>query len=153
MGKGAVDGGLHIPHSQKNFPGYKVAEEKGQEDEYDAETHKSRIFGEHVKEYMEMLQEEDPTKYEAHFSKFIKDGIDADKMEDMYTDAHAKIRENPDGEASAKKDVSYTRKGNSVACSDGTEHVRSMKLSLKQRKAKVAAKIAAAQAKMLAGED
>jgi len=36
-----------------------------------------------VKEYMEMLQEEDPTKYEAHFSKYLEAGIDADKMEDM----------------------------------------------------------------------
>merc|ERR1711972_818155 len=151
--KGAVDGGLHVPHSTKNFPGYKPAEDKGAEAEYDAEAHKSRIFGEHVKEYMEMLQEEDPTKYEAHFSKFIAAGIDADKMEDMYTEAHAKIREDPDGEKASKKEVTYSRKGNSVACSDGTEHVRTMKLSLKQRKAKVAAKIAAAQAKMLAGDD
>merc|ERR1712216_51353 len=60
--KGAVDGGLHIPHNTKRFPGYK-AEDKG-EGEYDAEAHKDRIFGGHVKEYMEMLQEEDPTKYE-----------------------------------------------------------------------------------------
>merc|ERR1712087_1092264 len=151
--KGAVDGGLHVPHSTKNFPGYKPAEEKGAEAEYDAEAHKARIFGEHVKEYMEMLQEEDPTKYEAHFSKFIKEDIDAEKMEDMYTEAHAKIRENPDGAQSEKKGLTYTRKGNTASCSDGTEHVRTMKLSLKQRKAKVAAKIAAAQAKMLAGED
>jgi len=151
--KGAVDGGLHVPHSTKNFPGYKPAEDKGAEAEYDAEAHKARIFGEHVKEYMEMLQEEDPTKYEAHFSKFIAAGIDADKMEDMYTEAHGKIRENPEGGGSDKKSVTHTRKGNSVACSDGTEHTRTMKLSLKQRKAKVAAKIAAAQAKMLAGED
>merc|ERR1719277_757493 len=114
---------------------------------------KARIFGEHVKEYMEMLQEEDPTKYEAHFSKFIAADIDADKMEDMYTEAHAKIREDPDGEKSDKKSITHTRKGNTVACSDGTEHTRTMKLSLKQRKAKVAAKIAAAQAKMLAGDD
>merc|ERR1712187_1062433 len=129
--KGAVDGGLHVPHSTKNFPGYKPAEEKGAEAEYDAEAHKARIFGEHVKEYMEMLQEEDPTKYEAHFSKFIKEGIDADKMEDMYTEAHAKIREDPEGEKKAAKEVNHTRKGNTVACSDGTEHVRTMKLSLK----------------------
>ena len=31
---------------------------------------------------MEMLQEEDPTKYEAHFAKYIEAGIDADKMEE-----------------------------------------------------------------------
>merc|ERR1712217_876689 len=151
--KGAVDGGLHVPHSTKNFPGYKPAEDKGAEAEYDAEAHKSRIFGEHVKEYMEMLQEEDPTKYEAHFSKFIAADIDADKMEEMYSNAHEKIKENPDGKESAKKGFTYTRKGNTAACSDGTEHVSTVKLSLKQRKSKVAAKIAAAQAKMLAADE
>merc|ERR1719277_2777539 len=94
--KGAVDGGLHIPHSTKNFPGYKPAEEKGAEAEYDAEAHKDRILGNHVKEYMEMMQEEDPTKYEAHFAKFISEGIDADGMEEMYTNAHSKIKEDPE---------------------------------------------------------
>merc|ERR1719408_556529 len=83
--KGAADAGLHIPHSTKNFPGYKPPEEKGAESEYDAEAHKDRIFGSHVQEYMEMLQEEDPTKYEAHFSKFIEAGIEADKVEEMYS--------------------------------------------------------------------
>merc|ERR1711862_38464 len=109
--KGAVDGGLHVPHSAKNFPGYKPAEEKGAEPEYDAEAHKERIFGGHVKEYMEMLQEEDPTKYEAHFAKFIENDIDAEKIEDMYTDAHAKIRENPVGEPAEKKNITHQREG------------------------------------------
>merc|ERR1712183_1247001 len=98
-----VDGGLHVPHSTKNFPGFKPAEDKGAESEYDAEAHKDRIFGSHVKEYMEMLQEEDPTKYEAHFSKFLENDIDADKMEDMYTDGHSKIRENPYYDPTEKK--------------------------------------------------
>jgi large subunit ribosomal protein L5e len=150
--KGAVDGGLHVPHNTKNFPGYKPAEEKGAEPEYDAEAHKERIFGSHVKEYMEMLQEEDPTKYEAHFSKFLENDIDADKMEDMYTEAHGKIRENPDFEPSEKKGTTWERKGNTVT-GDGTEVNRSVKLSLKQRKQKVATKIAAAQAKMMADAD
>jgi len=88
--KGAADGGLHVPHSAKNFPGFKPAEEKGADPEYDAEAHKERIFGGHVKEYMEMLQEEDPTKYEAHFAKFVSNDVDADKLEDMYGDAHKK---------------------------------------------------------------
>jgi len=146
--KGAVDGGLHIPHSAKNFPGFKPAEEKGAESEYDAEAHKERIFGSHVKEYMEMLAEEDPTKYEAHFSKFLAESIDTDKMEDMYTEAHEKIRENPDGEKAEKKDISYERDGETVKGSDGTEHVRSNKITLEQRKEKVMAKIAAAQEAM-----
>jgi len=150
--KGAVDGGLHVPHSNKNFPGFKPAEEKGAEPEYDAEAHKERIFGAHVKEYMEMLAEEDPTKYEAHFSKYIEADIDADKLEDMYSEAHAKIREEPEHVPKEKKDITRERKGNKIIASDGTEHVSTIKLSLKQRKAKVQAKIAAAQAKMLADD-
>ena len=47
--KGAVDGGLHIPHSTKNFPGFKAADEKGGESEYDAEAHKEKIFGNHAR--------------------------------------------------------------------------------------------------------
>merc|ERR1711865_1042638 len=121
--KGAADGGLHVPHSAKNFPGFKPAEEKGADPEYDAEAHKDRIFGGHVKEYMEMLQEEDPTKYEAHFAKFLSNGI------------------------------KWERKGNKVTSSDGKDVIRSCKLSLKQRRAKVASKIAAAQAKMMADDD
>jgi len=150
--KGAVDGGLHVPHSNKNFPGYKAAEEKGAEPEYDAEAHKDRIFGKHVSEYMEMMQEEDPTKYEAHFAKYIENDIDAEKMEEMYSEAHSKIRESPDGEDKEKKDVTHERKGNTITHSDGTEYKRSVKLSLKQRRAKVQAKIAAAQAKMAADD-
>merc|ERR1719517_52515 len=151
--KGAVDGGLHIPHSTKNFPGYTAPDEKGQDPEYDAEAHKDRIFGGHVKEYMEMLAEEDPTKYEAHFAKYIEADIDADKLEDMYSDAHDKIKEDPDPETKEKKSITHEHKGNSVKSSDGTEHTRTVKLSLKQRREKVAAKIQAAQAKMLAAED
>merc|ERR1712118_59239 len=52
--KGAADGGLNIPHSEKRFPGY---DREGKE--FDAETHKKYIFAGHVAEYMELL-EEDP---------------------------------------------------------------------------------------------
>merc|ERR1711957_914450 len=151
--KGAVDGGLHIPHSNKLFPGYKPAEDKGVDAEYDAEAHKEMIFGCHVKEYMEMMQEEDPTKYEAHFAKFIENSIDADKVEDMYTEAHSKIRADPSFSAGDKKSVTYTRDGNKFTGSDGTDHVRSKKIGLEARRAKVAKKIAAAQAAMMEDDD
>jgi len=151
--KGAADGGLHVPHSAKNFPGFKPAEEKGADPEYDAEAHKDKIFGVNVKEYMEMLQEEDPTKYEAHFSKFLASSIEPEKVEEMYEEAHKKIRENPDFTPVAKKGISWTRKGNKVSGSDGKDVIRSTKLSLKQRREKVRQKIAAAQAKMLAEAD
>lgn len=148
--KGAVDGGLHIPHTNKKFPGYVAAEEKGADAEYDAEAHKDRIFGNHVKEYMEMMQEEDPTKYEAHFSKFIENDLDAEKLEDMYTEAHAKIREDPSFTPGDKKTITHEQEGKKITSSDGTEHIRYRKIGLEKRRAKVAAKIAAAQEKLLA---
>lgn len=52
--KGASDGGIFIPHSEKRFPGYD-AESK----QLDAEVLKKYIFGGHVAEYMESLEEED----------------------------------------------------------------------------------------------
>merc|ERR1719169_396921 len=100
-----------------------------------------------------MMQEEDATKYEAHFAKYISNNISPDNVEDMYTNAHKKIRENPDHKPAAKKGIKWTRKGNKVTSSDGKEVVRSTKLSLKQRREKVQQKIAAAQAKMMADDE
>merc|ERR1711959_622004 len=102
---------------------------------------------------MEMLAEEDPTKYEAHFAKYIADGKDADNLEDMYADAHKKIRADAGPKPKKKKEITHTRTGNHVKASDGTDTVRSVKLSLKQRREKVRLKIAAAQAKMLAADE
>merc|ERR1711957_338946 len=151
--KGAVDGGLHIPHTNKKFPGFKAPEEKGADSEYDAEAHKEKIFGGHVKEYMEMLEEEDPTKYEAHFAKFLAADVNGEKLEEMYTEAHEKIREDPDFEMAEKKGITHKNDGEQVTSSDGTEHARSKKITLEQRRAKVAEKIAAAQAKLMEEDD
>lgn len=52
--KGASDGGIYIPHSEKRFPGY-----DSESKELDAEVLKKYIFGGHVAEYMESLEEED----------------------------------------------------------------------------------------------
>lgn len=52
--KGASDGGVFIPHNEKRFPGYDTESK-----ELDAETLKKYIFGGHVAEYMESLEEED----------------------------------------------------------------------------------------------
>ena len=106
-----------------------------------------------MKEYMEMLAEEDPTKYEAHFAKYIENSMEADNLEDLYSGAHSKIKEDPEFKPKEKKGITHERKGNKVVASDGTESVRSVKLTLKQRREKVKAKIAAAQAKMMADEE
>jgi large subunit ribosomal protein L5e len=145
--KGAADGGLHVPHKIKNFPGYEGAENKGDEAKYEAEAHKSKIFGEHVKEYMETMSEEDSTKYEAHFAKYIAAGIDADGLEDMYTNAHAKIREDPVHVKKDGKKPKNTRDVDEITC-DGKSYTRSKKIGLERRRAKVAEKIKAAQEKM-----
>jgi len=150
--KGAVDGGLHVPHTTKKFPGYTPAEDKGAEATYDAEAHKSRILGNHVSEYMEMLQEEDPTRYEAQFAKFIENDMEADGLEDLYKEAAGKIREDPDFEKAAKKDVKVTREQDKVTDSEGGSYIRDVKLTLEQRKEKVAAKIAAAQARAMSDD-
>lgn len=73
--KGAVDGGLDIPHSMKRFPGYD-AESK----EFNAEIHRKHIFGQHVANYMRQLSEEDEEAYKRQFSGFIKEGVDADSV-------------------------------------------------------------------------
>jgi len=89
--KGATDGGLDIPHSEKRFPGYD-REAKS----YDAETHADRIKGVHVMEYMQYLQEEDPDLYKKQFSSFVAAGVGPDDIEEMYEKAHEAIREDPD---------------------------------------------------------
>lgn len=73
--KGAVDGGLNIPHSTKRFPGYD-AEAKS----FNAEVHRAHILGKHVADYMRALEEEDPEAFKRQFSQYIKLGINADQV-------------------------------------------------------------------------
>lgn len=73
--KGAVDGGLNIPHSTKRFPGYD-SESKS----FNAEVHRNHIFGKHVADYMRSLEEEDPEAFKKQFSQYIKLGINADQV-------------------------------------------------------------------------
>jgi len=111
--KGATDGGLDIPHSFKRFAGYDKETK-----EFDAEAMKDRIFGAHVSEYMEKLLDEDNAKYQLLFASYIKEGVEPDQMEDLYTAVHEAIREDPtpaektdfepEDRATYKKDVKLT---------------------------------------------
>lgn len=124
--KGAVDGGINVPHSEKRFPAYT------KEDGFDAEELKSRITGVHVSEYMNYLLEEDEDAYQKQFAKYIADGIKPDDVEDLYLEAHTKIRENPQFVKKEKK--------------ESTEHNsqwRQKKLTYDERKQAVKDKIAA----------
>ena len=88
--KGASDGGIFIPHNEKRFPGYDPESK-----ELDAEVLKKYIFGGHVAEYMESLEEEDDERFKKQFSTYLADGIGAEDMEEIYTNAYAAIREDP----------------------------------------------------------
>merc|ERR1712006_44018 len=96
--KGAFDGGLEIPHSEKKFFGYDPESK-----EYDAEEYKERIFGGHVRDYMESMEQDDPDKYAAHFKRFIDAGIGPDDLEDLYGKVHAAIRADPAAKNTDKK--------------------------------------------------
>jgi large subunit ribosomal protein L5e len=97
--KGAADGGINIPHSIKRFPGY-----DNESKEYNAEVHRDHIFGQHVANYMRMLQDDEET-YKRQFSQFIKQGINPDGIEEMYKKAHAAIRQDPEHQPKEKKKV------------------------------------------------
>jgi large subunit ribosomal protein L5e len=133
--KGASDGGLDIPHSEKRFPGY-TRDTK----DFDAEVHKARIMGEHVADYMRELEEDDEEMYNKHFAKYVENGIDADGIEELLEKVHEAIRENPER---VKKEP-FTAIDKSFR--------KTQKLSLAERKARSSAKKAALKAK-LAGDD
>lgn len=133
--KGAADGGLDVPHSNKRFPGYDRDAK-----EYDADMHKERIFGGHVGEYMEYLEEEDNQKYQEHFAGYIAADVEADGLEELYEKVHTAIREDPS--ASAKKDFSPDK-----------SFKRKAKLTIDERKAAVQAKKDAKKAELEEDDD
>lgn len=74
--KGAVDGGLFIPHNEKRFPGYhieKVAAATGKRGKvvesgpatgvFNAKEHRDHIFGQHVQTYMDLLKKENKDRH------------------------------------------------------------------------------------------
>nr|CAG4648774.1 EOG090X09YS [Polyphemus pediculus] len=122
--KGAVDGGIDIPHSTKRFPGY-----DSESKEFNAETHRKHIMGAHVADYMRQLMDESEDNYKKQFSSFIKHGVVADNIENMYKKAHEAIRADPDLKKSTKDASKVTKKRWNAA-----------KLTLEERKARVAAK-------------
>lgn len=88
--KGALDGGLDIPHSEKRFAGFSKDSKQ-----LDAEVHRKYIYGGHVAAYMRTLMEDEPEKYQSHFSEYIKRGLGPDNVEEMYKKVHAAIRADP----------------------------------------------------------
>ncbi|CEJ93107.1 Putative 60S ribosomal protein L5 (CPR4) [[Torrubiella] hemipterigena] len=88
--KGASDGGILVPHSEKRFPGYDMETK-----ELDADVLRNYIYGGHVAEYMETLADDDEERYQGQFKMYIEDDVEAESLEELYTEAHAAIREDP----------------------------------------------------------
>lgn len=126
--KGAVDGGLNIPHSEKRFPGFDAAK-----DTLDGEVMRKYIFGGHVADYMRQLQEDEPERYARQFSRFIKAGVTADSLEPMYAKAHEAIRANPVAKKAEKK----------APATHASLKYKQVKLTYEQRKERVQQKISA----------
>ncbi|XP_059297786.1 large ribosomal subunit protein uL18-like isoform X1 [Lycium ferocissimum] len=96
--KGALDGGIDIPHSEKRFAGFSKDSKQ-----LDAEVHRKYIYGGHVAAYMNTLTEDEPEKYQSQFSLYIKSGLEADNLEEMYKKVHAAIRADPSPKKSGKQ--------------------------------------------------
>eukprot|EP00300_Choanocystis_sp_HF-7_P036758 c52668_g1_i1.p1 GENE.c52668_g1_i1~~c52668_g1_i1.p1 ORF type:complete len:312 (+),score=84.46 c52668_g1_i1:39-938(+) len=138
--KGAVDGGIEIPHNEKRFPGYNAETE-----EFSPEVLRSRIFGGHVAAYMAMLKAEDEEAYNRQFSKFIKNKVTSESLEGMYAKAHAAIRADPSHTAKAKKPFDKNAKVEKKDLGRRPKISKSQKLDRSKQKLASLAKQLAAQ--------
>lgn len=128
--KGAVDGGLDIPHSEKRFFGYDPDSKK-----YDPKAHRGRIFGSHVAVYMKKVKEEDEDMYKRRFSKFIAAGVTPDGLEKLYKTVHNNIRAAPERLAKPPKEVTkkrWTQK--KTTPKEKKNRVRQMKENIRRKK-------------------
>eukprot|EP00301_Raphidiophrys_heterophryoidea_P009291 c1366_g1_i1.p1 GENE.c1366_g1_i1~~c1366_g1_i1.p1 ORF type:complete len:312 (-),score=84.91 c1366_g1_i1:75-962(-) len=126
--KGALDGGLNIPHSESRFRGFKKEAKEGQQ--YDAKQARRAIFAEHVAEFMRELQKEDPEHYQTHFSQYIKHNITPENLTKTIQKVHEEIRKSPEH---VKKENTFTGKPKRFA---------RVKMSASQRKDRIRQKLA-----------
>lgn len=116
--KGAVDGGVAVPHRPNRFPGFNK-----DKDSLDAKVHRDHIFGKHVANYMKEMKDikaQNPDEKITQFDRFAANKITADNIEAMYKKAHTDIRANPNktakkvSKAGAKSKAYNTKKLNKV---------------------------------------
>jgi large subunit ribosomal protein L5e len=91
--KGAVDGGIAVPHRPNRFPGFNK-----EKSELNAKAHRDRIFGKHVADYLKQVKEEvagNPDEKITQFSKVLAAKITPESIEAVYKKAHAAIRADP----------------------------------------------------------
>ena len=160
--KGAVDGGIHVPHNTKRFPGYhvekkevatgkrgKTVAEKGKSSgSYNAKEHRDHIFGAHIQVYYDLLKKESKDKFQKQFKNWetTLTKAKAATFEALYKKLHADIRKTPARpkndrkapirKATTKKDGRLIQEN-----SKGKKWIRHFKLTRAERQARVNAKI------------
>ncbi len=168
--KGAIDGGVNIPHNPKIFPQKKkeekkptkaVPQKKGKkedkkeekkkekkeddDEEFDGTLLRERIFGKHVQTWMDAYaKKKDKQDYQFSNWKKCLSNAKVKTVEDLYKKVHAEIRKNPERAAKDKKEYKYTRNTkdrNLVTGENGVEFRRDAKLTNKERKDRVDDKI------------
>lgn len=137
--KGAVDGGLNIPHSDKIFPTFKK-EVKG------TNALKERIFGGHVQKYMDLFAKDNERSGNDHQFNLWKACLTANKVktvEELYKKVHAEIRKNPAVNNTKKTEVKYVRdpKNKNMVTAGNRKFRRDYKITREQRRENVQNKI------------
>ena len=169
--KGAIDGGIHIPHDPKIFPQKKVekkpvkaapqpkkgkkedkkVEEKKKkekvedDEEFDGTLLRDRIFGKHVQAWMDAYaKKKDKQDYQFSQWKECLKKAGVKTVEELYKKVHAEIRKNPERAEKKKEEYKYTRDAkdkNLVTGPNGKQFRRDVKLNKEQRKERVTEKI------------
>lgn len=154
--KGAVDGGLNVPHNEKRLVGYK-AKKGEQEAKFNPAVLREHIFGAHVAKYMKKraADRKDPKFVEADktlFTKYAKAEITADKLEKLIKSVHEKIRANPapkDARPRAEKEAERKAKFGAQA----PKYTKKAALTLAERRSRFKQKLAAILSKAAAGDE
>ena len=126
--KGALDGGIDIPHNEKRLFGYDPDSK-----ELDNDMLRGHILGEHVTDFMEQMQEDEPDQYAKQFSSYVKEGVEPDDYAELLQKVHAAIRAKPVLPKKASKKPSQPKKWQAV------------KKTYEQRKNDMRAKLIAAR--------
>jgi len=88
---------------------------------------------------MDSLEEDDEEKYKRQFAKYLEDDITSDTLEDVYREAHEKIRADPTF-APTEKQASY----------EDSKKYKDKKLTKEERKARVQEKLRGIQEERMA---
>eukprot|EP00746_Dinoflagellata_sp_MGD_P149364 gnl/MRDRNA2_/MRDRNA2_81402_c1_seq1.p1 gnl/MRDRNA2_/MRDRNA2_81402_c1~~gnl/MRDRNA2_/MRDRNA2_81402_c1_seq1.p1 ORF type:complete len:284 (+),score=-12.55 gnl/MRDRNA2_/MRDRNA2_81402_c1_seq1:46-897(+) len=88
--KGAIDGGVKIPHNEKRFIGYDALTKS-----YDANSTTNYIYGSHIRELMNGLKEDEPTRFRIQFSRYINLQIKPEELSQLYEKVHSCIKKAP----------------------------------------------------------